>query len=202
MGAGGLALRVAKDGFRACITQLSTVNRLCLVTYDRVRYSVPSIFVGRQVRLEVYPERVEIYHQGGLIATHQRAYTRGDTVMDPRHYLDVLATKKRAAPRAQFVQGMPEVYTRARAELGLRPEGYREFANILLLAREFPLEQVTRALERSLTMGKPSAVVVRQLILSSQQAPSIPINVPKQLHVTLPPPDIQKYDQLSKGVGQ
>lgn len=197
-----MALRRPKASFRACISTWAMVNRLCLVNFDRVRYSVPSKLVGRQVRIDAYPERIEIYHEEQRIATHRRAYHRGDSVMDPLHYLDVIKDKKRAAPRAQFVKGMPAVYSQARAELGLRQDGYKEFANILLLAREFPLEQVTAALEKALSIGRPKAAVVRQLILANQPVIAVPVVVPKQLTARVPEPDLERYNQLAKGVSR
>ena len=122
--------------------------------------------------------------------------------MDFRHYLRPLEQKMRAASRAKFLRGMPEVFIQARNELGLRQAGYKEFARILLLAREFTLDELTGALEKALHMGRPTVAVVRQLLISSTQNPAYPVQVPERLQMTLPTPNLNQYDLLIKEAGQ
>ncbi len=196
------ALRPANDGFRACISTAVLVDKLCLVSHLRVKYSAPSEFVGRVLRLDAYPERVDLCDQGRLLASHPRSFQRGDFVMDFRHYLGPLEQKMRAASRAKFLRSMPEAFIRARNELGLRQAGYKEFARILLLAREFALEDLTVALEKALDMGRPTATVVRQLLLSKVRGPAHTIQVPERLQLTLPTPNLNQYDLLIKEAGQ
>ncbi|MHB1011011.1 MAG: Mu transposase domain-containing protein, partial [Propionibacteriaceae bacterium] len=67
------ALRpLPKAGFKACRTRLAVVSKLALVTCDRNRYSVPSNLVGQTVRLDVYSDRIEVYHRSALVARHTR----------------------------------------------------------------------------------------------------------------------------------
>ncbi len=46
--------------FRCCITKLAKVNKLSLVTDDRVRYSVPTTLVGQTLRIEAFADKIEV----------------------------------------------------------------------------------------------------------------------------------------------
>jgi hypothetical protein len=75
--------------------------------------------------------------------------------------------KPRAAMHLAVVPQLPPAYAEARRLLCAgRRDGYREFAEILLLHREFPAEHVQAALEEALRKGMPHAQVIRQLILN------------------------------------
>jgi transposase len=66
---------------------LRTVARDCLVTVETNRYSVPAAYVGRTVEVQWGADAtVQIYHQGVLIATHQRARGQHQLCVDPAHY--------------------------------------------------------------------------------------------------------------------
>jgi hypothetical protein len=83
-----------------------------------------------------------------------------------------------------------------------RPDGYREFAAILLLHREFTADAVQTALEAAAERGCLQAGLVRQLILNQQApAPPTPISLPERLAaVQIPLPDVAQYNALLEGV--
>lgn len=134
------ALRPLPDRpFRAARPHVVTVNKLSLVTFDRNRYSVPCEWVGRTLTLWAYTDRIEVTDGERLVATHPRAYGRGETCLELAHYLPALARKPRAATHLAVVPKLPPVYAQVQRVLcSRRPDGYREFAQILLLHREFP----------------------------------------------------------------
>lgn len=189
--------------YRACVTRLVPVSSLSLVTADRSRYSVPCENVGKTLRLSLFTERIEVSDGKAVVASHARTYQRGQTILLFEHYLPVVARKPHAASHAAFVSQMPAIYAAVRDELcHARRDGYREFARILLLNREFPKEAVRAALEVAQSRGCLQAVVVRQIILNAQapQSPP-PIAVPRELAVgKLGEPDLSQYDALLRGV--
>ncbi len=174
-------------------------SKLALVTCDRNRYSVPSNLVGQTVRLDVYSDRIEVYHRSALVARHTRLTGRGGMATDFRHYLDVVAFKRRTSMEAAFVDGMPAVYKTAREKLRLRDRGYREFAGILALNREWPAEAVETALAKAIEADRLTVEAVRQLILADFTPQRVPVTVPAAIAVTLTPPNLRRYDRLAKG---
>jgi transposase len=66
---------------------LRTVARDCLVTVETNRYSVPAAYVGQTVEVQWGADAtVQIYHQGTLIATHQRASGHHQHCVEAAHY--------------------------------------------------------------------------------------------------------------------
>ena len=64
---------------RCTTTHPVVVNKLCLVSFDHNRYSVPSIYVGKIVILRAYAEKIEVVDRDRVIATHQRCHERKHT---------------------------------------------------------------------------------------------------------------------------
>jgi len=60
-----------------------------LVTVGTARYSVPVAYVGKTVSVHEDPGHFEFFHQGQLIARHQKA-VRHSVVMEPAHYAGLL----------------------------------------------------------------------------------------------------------------
>ena len=69
---------------------LGWVNRVRLgrdyyVRVDASDYSVDPALIGRLVDVRADLSRVEVRHEGRLVATHERVWARGMTVTDPAH---------------------------------------------------------------------------------------------------------------------
>lgn len=153
--------------YRCCVTKMVKANSYSLVTYDRVRYSVPCRLVGESLRLEVFAERIEVWHKNRRVACHRRSYQAKDTILELNHYLDLLERKPRAVMHAAVVRRLPDVYARAKERLlHNNPEGYRELCRILLLNRHYSPEQVALALNEALALGSVNEYSVKQLILN------------------------------------
>lgn len=196
-------LPLPAKAFRAGLTQFAYVNRLSLITVDRNRYSVPCRYVGGTLQLTLFSDRIELWDKKERVAVHERCYGRGETKLLVEHYLPALARKPRAAKNAAVVRQMPKIYGLAREKLCYgNPEGYREFAQILLLHQLFPGHAVTAALEESYELGCFDATVVRQLVLNRVAISHVePIPVPPRLaDLKVAVPSLAEYDQLLAGV--
>lgn len=191
--------------FRPALLRLAPVNRLSLITVDRNHYSVPCAYVGRTVQAAIFTERLEISDQDTLLAAHPRCYQRGQTILELAHYLPAIAAKPHAVSHAAIIDQLPAVYATVRDRLiRAQPEGYREFAAILLLHREFSTEKLTIALEDALHRDCLQATAIRQILLN-QSAPvaSEPIAVPARLaHLQVSAPDLHQYNLLLAEVGR
>ena len=68
-----------------------------LVAIGAARYSVPAEYVGALVNVQESTQHYEFFHQGKLIARHQKA-TRHSVVMEPAHYAGLLRVSHAPAP--------------------------------------------------------------------------------------------------------
>ncbi len=185
--------------FACTLTRLVPVSTLSLVQVDRNRYSVPSRYVGRTVRLALATERVTVWDGETCVAEHARCYGRGETILVLDHYLPVLARKPHAAMHAAVVAQMPPIYAAVRTRLcQRRRDGYRDFAAILLLHQEFAAEVVQEVLEEAWERDCLAPSVVRQLLLNRTAPPPVaPLSLPARLaDAQVAPPDLGRYDQL------
>jgi len=185
--------------FLAAVVSLAVVSRLSLVTVDHNRYSVPCAYVGQSVRVLLFTERIEIWDKDNCLARHTREYRRGETALELAHYLPALAQKPRAVTHAALISQLPAIYATVRDQLcRAHPEGYREFAAILLLHREFASTAIERALEEARTKGCLQASAVRQLVLNhTAPTPPPPLLLPPRLGaIQVTPPNLAQYNTL------
>lgn len=188
--------------FRPALTRLVPVSPSSLVRVDQNRYSVPGRYVGRTLLVRAFTERIEVWESDALVAEHRRRYGRGETAMKIEHYLPTIARKPRAATHAAVVEQMPAIYGQVRERLcGAHLEGYRDFAAILLLHREFPAEAVQGALEEAWERDCLAPSAVRQLVINRlAPAPPTPIPLPPDLaSAVVAVPDLTPYDTLLVG---
>ena len=80
------------------------VNRYCMVKYDTNSYSVPCQYCGREVTLHVYPNHIEVWSEGHMIARHGRLFGRKQEKLELEHYLPILVQKRRALRNARPMQ--------------------------------------------------------------------------------------------------
>jgi transposase len=189
--------------FDSSIRRVAQVSRLSLIRVDHNRYSVPCRSVGQAVEVALSTYQLEIRFKGEVVARHDRCHTRDQTILALAHYLPAIARKPRAVSHAAVIAQLPSIYAQVRNTLcHAHREGYREFAAILLLCQEFPVDALTRALEEAQARGCLQVTAVRQLILN-QLAPDRPAPVPVPAclaAVQLPLPDLSQYNTLLAGV--
>jgi transposase len=156
--------------FKCSRTHIVSASRLLLFQFDRNHYSVPVEYGYRKLRIESFVDRIEVYDSAKLVTVHARCYSRGQKVMQLQHYLPLLAKKPRAVKNALVIRKLPEVYQKLRVYLcSKEPEGYREFAKILLLNQEFNFEDVLFAVEESMKLKCPNLATIKQILLSKEQ---------------------------------
>lgn len=185
--------------FRAATSRPVSVTKTALVCIDHNRYSVPAIHASRLLRAEVYADKVEIYADAALLATHPRSYGRGESFLELSHYLPAFERKPRAAGSCAALHQADPVFIRARDRLLPEPGGYRVFAEILMLGMRFDLKVLAEALRECLASGRLSVEGVRQHCLNLTHTTPEPVAVPELLVLALPRPDLTRYDALLVG---
>jgi transposase len=200
-----MALReLPSVAFKCSVTKMVSSSRLLLFQFDRNCYSVPAYYGNRSLRIEASVDRIEVYDSSNLITTHERLYSRGEKVMKLEHYLPILKDKPRAAKNALVVRKLPEAYQDLRRNLCCKdPEGYKEYAKILLLNLDFKYEDVLLAVEQSLKQGTPTLETIRQILISKnmEQPLTYKNNINSHLaSLDVPIDDPSKFDRLIGGV--
>ena len=200
-----MPLPTAFDGF---VELSKRVSPTCLITFDRNRYSVPASFANRPVSLHIYPERLVIVAEGGVICTHERIIERshrqpGRVIYDWRHYLAVVQRKPGALRNgAPFVE-MPEAFRKLQSLMLRKPGGDREMVDILSLVLQHDEQAVLCAVEMALDAGVPTKTHVLNLLhrLVDGKPTDLPdVTPPSALSLSKEPEaNVARYDGLRQG---
>jgi hypothetical protein len=128
------------------------IDKRSLVTIQSNSYSAPVRWAHQPVLVKAFVERVELWCEHRQVAVHQRSYEKGQFLLEPSHYLNLLKTKPGGLDNGRPFRGEPwgEDFTLLRRELEYRygGEGTRKFISVLLLFAEYPEERVKEAVNR------------------------------------------------------
>jgi len=200
-------LPLAEEGFPLASVHFPTVNASGCVKVLTNFYSVPAP-AGSQVQAKVYAAYVEIWHQGKMMAQHERCFSRQQKVLDLEHYLDALSKKPGAfagsTPLEQWrAQGRwPASYDRFWEELKQRrgkQEGTRAMVDILLLGREHGHGPLRQAVEKAVELGccDVSAVCLLLKAAKTEARPCAEaVEIGALSSYDRPQPTTENYDQL------
>ena len=185
------------DGFHE---RTVSVQKNCLVQFDRNRYSVEARAVGRAVQLHAYAERVVIRLDGEVVAEHPRRFGRDHVTYDPWHYVPVLERKpgalRNGAPFRDWQ--LPAALAQVRRRLSAHPDGDRQFVGILGAVLTDGLDVVEAACAEALGAGLFSRdVVLNVLARRREPAPTAAGAALIGPRLTIEPlADCARYDKL------
>jgi transposase len=202
-----------------CVSREVTLNPYGQVVFESNRYSVPVDQARPHLTLRAYPFRVEILAGHAVIARHERCYDREQDLLDPLHYLPLLAERpgafEHAKPLHQWRQRWPPGYEqlllalRRRYRGGLplpqaEREAVREFIQVLQLHRTHPAALVEQAIAAALADGVPhlEGVVFCLNRLLDPTPPRAALDLsdrPALAEVGREPLALAGYDQLLQG---
>ena len=195
-----IAIQQPFDGY---IQHVLRVSNLCLVHFDRNRYSVPAHYAGKIVTVHAYADHIKMIYKHQVIAEHPRQFGRDHLACELWHYLSLAEMKPGAVRHGVPFQELPPAILKVRDKILKYPKGDRAFVELLLAVREHGLEPLQVACELTLQYGAfhPSIVMneLRRLI-----APAPPANLDLseqerwQLHHE-PQANINRYDSLLGG---
>lgn len=184
------------------------VSPTCLVHFDNNRYSVPASFANRSVGLRVYPDRIVVVAEGGVVCEHRRFIDRSRgrrarTIYDWRHYLAVIQRKPGALRNGAPFAQLPEAFKTLQQHLLRHPGGDREMAEILALVLQHDEQAVLCAVELALGDGAPTKTHVLNLLhrlIDGKSSTPPKVDAPPGLSLaTEPRADVERYDTLRVG---
>ncbi len=196
--------------FETCVQTVAKINSERLVAFDGNAYSVPLNPSQAQagVLVKGFVHRVVITRQGQVLAEHVRCYGKGQQILDPLHYLDLLEQRpgafEHAKPLCQWRPAWPPVYERYLRELRLRldeGEAVRRFVQVLRLHADFAAEDVAQALAQALDAQCFHPDGVRYLLLVQHDPPPSAMRLdlsaaPALCQAPIQAPDLGRYNQL------
>jgi hypothetical protein len=179
------------------------VDKYATVIVDKNRYSVPTTYVGLQAQTLLYTDRVEIFHNGKMIAGHIRVYGNNKWQLDPQHYLDLIYRRPQAFEsarpirqwRAQWPDCLEALLSRFNARQG-DTKGVKEFIQVLMLFKDHDSSEVIEAVERGLAADISSSATLKHLLLKNSTAPIPALSGWQRLS----PPDVSVYGQIGGAI--
>ena len=184
------------DGYTEVLARVSST---CLVTVQRNRYSVPCHLVNSQVAIHLYPDRMAIYAENTMVASHIRLYERDQTRYDWQHYIPLIDRKPGALRNGAPFADMPLPLLKLQSELRRRERltGDRIMATVLANVPVHGLDAVLIAVEQVLSSGAPSAEHILN-VLTRLKPPKIPAQVATSLTLLEEPlANTARYDSLN-----
>ena len=198
--------------YPCCKTVPVRANPLSLVTFATNRYSVPVESAHEALTLRAYVERIEISTQTEMVASHARCWGREQDILNPHHYLSLLAQRPRAFHHAQAIrqwrQTWPAVFDIYWQTLQQRYEttqATKHFIDVLLLGRTHPEAILATTLEEALERQCFTPAGVRELLRRrTESTPPLPAQLsayPHLAEIQVTPPNLQQFNQLLPHMG-
>ena len=193
-----MPMPAAFDGY---VEREARVSSTCLVSVQRNRYSVPCEFAGQRVSTRMYPTRMCVVAGDAVVASHERAVNRGQTVYDWQHYIALVQRKPGALRNGAPFADMPAPLKQLKLGLLRHPGGDRIMAQVLAAVPTAGLEAVLVAVELVVESGALSAEHVLN-VLARLNACALPETVHTTLElVDAPVANTGRYDTLRCVIG-
>lgn len=180
----------------------TVANSLCRVAFDGNRYSVPARHAGSRVRLRAYADRILIYRQDQLIASHLRSYNRGGDIADPEHTRELVRQRLQARD-AHMLQRFLAICSEAeefhRQLVEHRPNPMLHVRRIVALSEAYGAEPTARVLRDALSFAAYSSECLTNLLEQRKRLlqPAGALHLTRQsdmLDLDIPPPDLAIYE--------
>lgn len=198
--------RLIEEDFEVAEVSFALVDSKSCVKVRSNWYSVP-VRVGLKVRVRVLPAYIEAWHEGRLVACHERSYEQGRQILNLEHYLDVLETKvgafANAKPLAQWrAQGRwPKEFDLLWQRLQLRwgnTEGTRGMIELLIVGRQYGYERLREAIKKALEAQYNDVAAIKHLVMAQslvhQGVESLALGLLSDYDRPLP--QLTNYDQF------
>jgi transposase len=136
-------LALPSDRFNNTEALSTKTDKYSTVIVDKNRYSVPTDYTGCQMNSELSVERVDIFYNRKLVASHKRVYGINKWCLEPLHYLKLIQQRPQsfdsARPIRQWRASWPEclekLLERFRDKQG-HTHGTKDFISVLMLYRQ------------------------------------------------------------------
>jgi transposase len=198
-------LPLPAGSFDACRKLPTRANSLSLVRFDRNDYSVPVAFAHHEILAKGYVNRVQLVHKQCVVAEHRRSWGKEGVFFNYLHYLPLLERKPGAIDHARPMVGLhlPECFNVLRRRLEndqtRQGDGVREFIRVLRLLDDYPMNRLTQAVEKALTLRVHNRDAIAQFLSPRPSSQPSSFLLDGQRHLTrvrVDKPDLTAYRAL------
>lgn len=178
------------------------VDKYATVIVDKNRYSVPTVYAGFKARVLLYVEQVEIFIHSKKVAVHGRVYGNNKWILNPDHYLELIARRPMAFNSARPIRewrkswspslsALLEKFRDSRGET----KGIKDFIVVLMMFRDYPADEVEAAVELAMENNLSASEGVRHILAYTKEDEASATPPLKSWPVTAKP-DVKQYGQL------
>lgn len=151
-------LPLPKRPYLCCSYHPVKATSFSYVNFERNRYSVPVRYAHHNLMLKAFVDRVDIFYQERIIASHKRLLRKGEESLDLFHYLPLLLKKPGAFLNARPVRSWqaPSIYVEALSILKRRypqDRAHKEFLKILSLQENGNKDKIEEAIRVCIKYG-------------------------------------------------
>lgn len=156
------------------------------VEVDKAYYSVPYQLVGQRLDVRLTQHVVEIFHRGKRIASHRRAFARGQYATDAAHrpkahQKQLEWTPSRLIHWGQSIGPNTGILVERILDRKRHPEqGYRSCLGLLNLSKQYSSERMEAAALRALTIGSISYRSVKSILQTRMEQTCLQLGTPAE----------------------
>jgi transposase len=173
------------------------------VALDSNNYSVPARYAGARLTMKSYPDRLCLYHEGQLVARHQRSYDQRRDFEDADHAKELINQRKKARDQHLILRffALSSQAKEYYQGLAKRFNPNHHVRKIMALVEIYGADAVARAMSDTLAHNAFSSEYIANLCESrSRRLPDPgPLHVTRGedlLEITIDPPDLSIYDKF------
>jgi transposase len=168
------------------------VDKLATVRVGSARYSVPDGLLGAQVEVATVDDRIEVWHQQPVVASHRLVPPGGTSIKDEHYGRPARKPQRAARPRSGVEQQFlalgeqAEAFLRAAAAAGTTRLS-AHLAGIVALEAAHGRDALVAALARATQFRRFTAEDVRAILAAGPAAPAV---TPAGAALTAPLPSV------------
>lgn len=172
---------------------IAKVDEFATIRFDSNSYSVPFNYVGKDVTVKGYGNRIKLMYRNTEIAAYPRCYGRGEVKYQIEHYINLIEQRPRSVYNAKPVKQNlnPELL-----EFGKRLSAPKEMVKLLRLCIDYGQERVLRA-SKEIPFNATVTVALLIAYLITQHDEIKPLSLPSEIKVRST--SLSKYDGLLRG---
>lgn len=180
-----------------------SVNKNGFVTVDKVKYGLAPEFYGKSIQAKIYFDKIELFHDHGLLKSFCRSYERSGEHFNWQDYLPALIKKPGATEHSLFFNQMPKLWQEY-----LKNTSGKEKKSALLLLSEIVGDGNESLADETLELANEYGTLDYDSIRQCYLFITKPESYPKPLALTSNPPllnycpDLSVYDSLTGGDSQ
>ena len=167
-------LPLPKWPFLCCTYHPVKANSLSYISFEQNRYSVPVRYAYHNLMLKAFVDRVDIFYQEKLIASHRRLLGKGEESLNIFHYLPLLLKKPGAFYNARPLRSWqaPPIYREALDVLRRRypdTKAEKEFIRILQLRKNGNKNKLEKAIKMAIKLNSLGFDSVKNILNSLEE---------------------------------